>query len=189
MRLLRILKNQKHFSLRKFFFLFLYKLFLKHLPKSTNVFFGKISKNSRYYCCKQIFKYCGQNVNIERGVDFGSGFDLVISDNSGIGVYCRVPSNIIIGKDVMMGPKCYILDSNHSFERTDVPMIKQGHLEKKQTVIEDDVWIGREVLMTPGRTVKKGSIIGARCLLTKDFPEYSIIGGNPSKLLRSRKNA
>jgi len=89
----------------------------------------------------------------------------------------------------MMGPKCYILDSNHSFERTDVPMIKQGHLEKKQTVIEDDVWIGREVLMTPGRTVKKGSIIGARCLLTKDFPEYSIIGGNPSKLLRSRKNA
>ena len=35
--------------------------------------------------------------------------------------------------------------------------------------------------------IKKGSIIGARCLLTKSFPEYSIIGGNPSKLIRSRK--
>ena len=41
--------------------------------------------------------------------------------------------------------------------------------------------------MTTGRTVKKGSIIAARCVLTKDFPEYSIVGGNPSKLIRSRK--
>lgn len=40
--------------------------------------------------------------------------------------------------------------------------------------------------MTPGRNIKRGSIIGAGGLLCKDFPEYSIIGGNPSKLIRSR---
>ena len=36
------------------------------------------------------------------------------------------------------------------------------------------------------REIKDGSIIGARCVLTKSFPEYSIVGGNPSKLIRSR---
>ncbi len=59
-------------------------------------------------------------------------------------------------------------------------------MEKKQTIIEDDVWIGRNVIFTPGRTVRKGSIIGAGCVLTKDFDEYTIIGGNPSRVIRSR---
>lgn len=36
------------------------------------------------------------------------------------------------------------------------------------------------------REIKSGSILAARCVLTKTFPEYSIIGGNPSKLIRSR---
>jgi maltose O-acetyltransferase len=54
------------------------------------------------------------------------------------------------------------------------------------TVIEDDVWIGMNVLITPGRYIKKGSIIAAGCVLCKNFPEYSIIGGNPSKLIKSR---
>ena len=88
----------------------------------------------------------------------------------------------------MMGPNCYILPHNHAFDRTDIPMWRQGVAEKKQTIIEDDVWIGRDVTMTPGRTIKKGSIIAACTVLTKDFPEYSIVGGNPSKLIKSRKN-
>ena len=60
-------------------------------------------------------------------------------------------------------------------------------LQSRVTVIEDDVWIGRNVIMTPGRLIKKGSIIAAGCVLSKDFPEYSIVGGNPSKLIRIRK--
>ena len=66
-------------------------------------------------------------------------------------------------------------------------MMQQGNTIRKQTIIGDDVWIGRNVTMTPRRIVKEGTIIGACCVLTKDFPEYSIIGGNPSKLIRSRK--
>lgn len=87
----------------------------------------------------------------------------------------------------MMGPNCYILNRNHAFERLDIPMIDQGYTEKKQAIIENDVWIGRNVTFTPGRHVKAHSIIAAGCVLCKDFPEYSIVGGNPSKLIRSRK--
>ena len=42
--------------------------------------------------------------------------------------------------------------------------------------------------MTPGRHIKKGSIIAAGCVLTKDFDEYSIIGGNPGKIIKKRQS-
>jgi maltose O-acetyltransferase len=97
-----------------------------------------------------------------------------------------VPSDIIIGKNVMMGPNVYILSTNHSFENIEKPIIEQGNTQKKQCIIEDNVWIGRQVIFTPGRKIKTGSIVGAGTVLTKDFDSYSIIGGNPSKLIRKR---
>ena len=87
----------------------------------------------------------------------------------------------------MMGPECFFLARNHEFQRTDIPMIEQGFQQKKQTIIKSDVWIGRNVLATPGRIIAEHSIVGAGCVLTKDFPPYSVIGGNPSKLLKTRK--
>ena len=53
-------------------------------------------------------------------------------------------------------------------------------------IVGDDVWIGRDVVMTPGRTIQDGSIIAAGCILCKDFPKYAIVGGNPAKLIRFR---
>lgn len=87
----------------------------------------------------------------------------------------------------MMGPDCYFLSVNHKFDRTDIPMWKQGYtLPQHPTIIEDNVWIGRQVTATPGRHISSGTVIGACCLLCKDFPQNSIVGGNPSKLIRSR---
>lgn len=125
-------------------------------------------------------------MNIMRCAVFGSGRNIEIGDNSGLGAYCHMPSDTCIGRNVMMGPEVYILGRNHAFDRTDIPMIEQGFLENKQTVIEDDVWIGRQVLMTPGRVIKKGSIIAAGTVLCKDFDEYSIVGGNPARFIRKR---
>lgn len=146
-----------------------------------------LGKRLRRFCVKRIFKYCGKDVNVERGANFGSGRNVVLGDYSGIGINACIPSNTIIGKYVMMGPNCYILSDNHIFESTDKPMMFQGKSESRQTVIGDDVWIGRDVLMTPGRTIAKGTVVAAGCVLSKDYPEYSIVGGNPSKLIKSRK--
>ncbi len=173
-------------GIKKVICLFIYYSVARYLPRSNSFF--RIGKRVRYILCKQIFKYCGNNVNVERLANFGSGRDIEIGDNSGLGIDCEVPSNLKVGKNVMMGPKCKIYANNHSFERIDIPMIEQGFQSDKsiQTIIEDDVWIGGGVTMTPGRHIKRGSIIGACCLLCKDFPEYSIVGGNPSRLIRSR---
>ena len=88
----------------------------------------------------------------------------------------------------MMGPNCFIHHRNHRFDRTDVPMIEQGYSPSKPVIIEDDVWIGQDVTIMVGRHISKGTIVAANAVVTKDFPEYSIIGGNPAKLIRNRKD-
>lgn len=173
-------------NLHKFVALAFYYGFFRYLPCSGFPLLGRPSKFLRGLVGKIVFKKCGKNVNIERGAVFGCGFDVELGDRSGIGINCHMPSDTIIGDYVNMGPEVYILGRNHAFDRTDIIMQKQGYTPSRQTVIGDDVWIGRQVLMTPGRTVRRGTIIGAGCVLTKDFPEYSIVGGNPSKLIRSR---
>lgn len=66
-------------------------------------------------------------------------------------------------------------------------MCQQGMTEKKITRIGNDVWIGRNVYMTPGRIIADGTIVAMASVLTKDFPPYSVVGGNPAKLIKSRK--
>lgn len=163
------------FSLKKLFCLFLYYTIGYYLPPSTSFILGNISKRFRYVLVKRIFLKCGENVNIESRVCFGSGRNIVIGNNSGIGVRSTVPSNVIIGENVMIGPNLYILAQNHSFNRVDIPMIEQGFSEKKISVIEDDVWIGRNVLMTPGRRIKKGTIIAGGCSCVKIFQNILLL--------------
>lgn len=163
----------------------LYYGFAQFLPKS-NTFFN-VGGGIRFFLCKHIFKKCGKHVNIERKAFFASGIDIEIGDYSGIGINAHIPNGTIIGDYVMMGPNCFILDVNHKVSDVDTPMCFQGHVSKKITRIGNDVWIGRDVHMTPGRTIADGSIIAMGAVLTKDFPPYSIVGGNPAKLIKYRK--
>lgn len=173
------IKN-KEINISSLICLVLYYSIGQYLPSN------KIGKSARFFLCSHIFKKCGNHVNIERRAWFGSGANVEIGDYSGIGINAHIPSDTIIGKYVMMGPNCFILDVNHDVSDTSKPMCVQGMATRKTTIIEDDVWIGRDVKMTPGRHIAKGSIIAMACVLTKDFPEYSIVGGNPSRLIRSR---
>lgn len=181
--------KKKEFRLSQIFFLALYYGIAQHLPSSSCVFgqIGRLSNWFRYYCVKHIFKKCGEHVNIERRAHFASGLDVEIGNYSGIGVNAQIPNGTIIGDYVMMGPNCFILDVNHNTSNIQVPMCQQGMTEKKITRIGNDVWIGRDVQMTPGRTISDGTIIAMAAVLTKDFPPYSIVGGNPAKIIKSRK--
>lgn len=176
----------KEIRLKQLVCLLLYYGFAQYLPKSNT--FGNMGGVIRYQLCRRIFKKCGKKVNIERRAWFGSGANIEIGDYSGIGINAHIPSDTIIGRYVMMGPNCFILDVNHEITDIDTPMMFQGMTARKTTIIEDDVWIGRCVSITPGRHISKGCVIAMNCVLTKDFPEYSIIGGNPSRLLKNRKS-
>lgn len=172
---------------RKYFFLFLYYTVGFYLPNTQKPIIGLWCNSFRVFCVRRIFKRVGQGVRINRKVYFGTGFDIEIGDCSGIGANSIVPSNIYIGNYVMMARDAYIHSKNHIFDRTDVPMGMQGEIIPNQRfVIEDDCWIGARVIMTPGRIIRKGTIVATGAVVTKDFEAYSIIGGNPAKLIRTR---
>jgi maltose O-acetyltransferase len=166
--------------------LVLYYALLSHFPHSSTPLVGRFCEWLRYQCCKRIFKKCGKGVNIEQGARFGKGFGVEIGHKSGIGMNCKVPDKIIIGENVMMGPEVVIYGANHEFKDTSIPMIKQGMSIFQTPVIEDDVWLGQRVMIMSGKTIKKGTIVAANAIVTKDFPEFSIIGGNPAKIIKSR---
>ena len=86
----------------------------------------------------------------------------------------------------MMAPGVTVIDTNHEFSRTDIPMCFQGDAVKAPVEIGDDVWLGTNAIILPGVTISRGTIVGAGSVVTKDFPEYSVIGGNPARLIRSR---
>lgn len=142
----------------------------------------------RRLCAKKLFKYCAPNANIEHMASFGSGKEVEIGSHSGIGIHCHVPNNIKIGENVMMGPRCYMLDSvTHVFDRTDIPMVRQGKKAVGSIVIGDDVWIGRETLVIGGKKIGSHTIIGARSVVSRDIPDYVVAAGNPCRVKRERK--
>ncbi|MBE6583910.1 MAG: transferase [Ruminococcaceae bacterium] len=160
----------------------MYKALACWLPKSDHFPPGKWLRRT---FAKGIAKKCGKKVNIEHGAYFTPG--LSIGDRSGVGIDCEINGPVTIGKDVMMGPEVVVYTSGHEFGSTDVPMMDQGFTETKPVVIGDDVWIGRRVIIMPGVTIGNGCIIGAGAVVTKDVPDYSVVGGVPAKILKSRK--
>lgn len=183
------IKTQKYtLHNMRYLFLILYYGLAQYLPCSYLPVIGRISNAIRIYCCRHIFKQCGKVSTIDRRVYFGSGRDVEIGDYSGIGRNSHLPNNIVIGKYVMMAPEINILPDNHNFSRTDIPMCFQGNSKSEPTTIGDDCWLGLRVIITPGRYIGDGCILAAGSVVTKDVEPYTIVGGNPAKLIRNRHN-
>lgn len=165
----------------------IYRALAIHLPRSSSPFLGGLCKKIRRFLVSFMFKKIGKNVNIEQGARFGFGESVCIGNNSGIGVNALIPPNTIIGNDVMMAPDCIIYSSNHKYKDLSIPMNQQGHEDSKPTIIGNDVWIGGRVIILPGKKIGNGVIISAGSIVTKDLEDYGIYGGNPAKLIKSRK--
>ncbi|MBO5025211.1 MAG: acyltransferase [Bacteroidaceae bacterium] len=168
-------------------YLILYYGFAQYLPDSYSKPLGQVSNWIRCFLVKKIAKKVGLIDTINRRVYFGNGEKLELGDHCTLGANVSIPNDTIVGAYSMVSRQVYILHGNHNFSNPDIPIKLQGSQPDKQTIIEDDVWIGMRSFLTPGRRVRKGSIVAAGSVLTKDFPEYSVIGGNPAKLIKSRK--
>ncbi|NDL66507.1 acyltransferase [Anaerotalea alkaliphila] len=158
----------------------------KRLPSSDSLF-SLGARGVRNFLCRRIFDSMGKGCNVERNVFFGSGKGIHLGDRSGIGQNARIQGPLHIGNDVMMGPDVLIYTRNHETARTDIPMIDQGESDPLPVVVEEDVWIGARVVLLPGVRVGRGSILGTGAVVTRDVPPYSVVGGVPARILKSRK--
>jgi acetyltransferase-like isoleucine patch superfamily enzyme len=189
-------------------------LFIKpFLKKSNGIIFAargskiqfghKITVGSGF----NLMEYASLNALSYEGVEIGNNFtlgkyaiiectgvlrnvgnSLKIGNNVGINHYCfiGVRGNITIGDNVIFGPRVNIFSENHIFNNLDIPIKNQG-VEKKDTIIGNDVWIGANVSIMPGIKIGNGCVIAAGSVVTKDIPDFSVAAGVPAKIIKNRK--
>lgn len=145
---------------------------------------SKLAKRIRGGWAKRIISHCGENINIEKHATFTP--ELRIGDNSGIGINCEVYGPVTIGNDVMMGPEVVIYTNAHCHDRIDITMREQGFSEALPVVIGNDVWIGRRAMIMPGVKIGNGVVVAAGAVVTKDVPDFAIVGGVPARILKMR---
>lgn len=111
-----------------------------------------------------------------------------------------------VGSFVSIGPNVYIGASNHSIEQPScrgiddvasllgvclpeqtVRAIEESHGRRnKPVMIGNDVWIGGGAIIVAGVTIGDGAVIAAGSVVVRDVPQYSIVGGVPAKVIKSR---
>jgi galactoside O-acetyltransferase len=111
------------------------------------------------------------------------GNNVSINTNSCIapanGGYVEIADNVLIAQNVV------IRAADHRHEAIDRPIIQQGHVGG-EIIIGEGVWIGANAVVTRNVRVGAHSIIGAGAVVTQDVAPFTIVGGVPAKLIRSR---
>lgn len=170
-------------KLKRKVFMALYYLIGIHLPSNRIPFMGFCNKIRSFIVSQSIIK-SGKNNKINKGVLISE--NLKLGDNVVINEGVRIRKGCSIGSFVELAPGVTLLTQNHEFNDINVPITNQGVSELKGIVIEDDVWVGTNAIVLPGITLSKGTVIGAGSVVTKDFPKYSVVAGNPARLIRIR---
>ena len=119
------------------------------------------------------------------------GENISIGENSHINQFCCVwaspGSKITLGKNLLMGPGTRIFSSDHGTEGTGA--VNEQEWSEKDIVIGDDVWIGANVSVLAGVNIGNSAVIAAGAVVTKDVPEYAVVGGVPAHVIRERESS
>lgn len=144
---------------------------------------GDLVRNAFY---QRTLKSVGNRVYFAFGCNF-SYPDVNIGDDVRIG-YATNVGLVDIGSDVRIGADCNLLSGNrmHGIERIDIPIrLQEGHLER--ITIGRDCWIGANAVIMAD--IGEGCVIGTGSVVTKPVAAWSIAGGNPARVIRSRTKA
>ena len=149
------------------------------LAGADHITIGDHTKFQKELFLTAVVNYNEQNFNPQ----------LVIGSNCNFGAYNHITciNKIVIGDYCLTGKWVTISDNSHGF--TDKESLQQAPelravVSKGAVFIGDNVWIGDKVTILPGVKIGDGAVIGANSVVTKDVPAYSVIGGNPARILK-----
>jgi len=120
------------------------------------------------------------------------GAHAYVTDTVHLGDFCTINpfatlrGDIRGGDGIRIGSYACLMGFNHGYADTTRPIWQQAHT-RKGIVLGDDIWIGAHVSILDGVKVGSHSILAAGAVVTKDVPDYAIVGGNPARVIRMRK--
>jgi acetyltransferase-like isoleucine patch superfamily enzyme len=154
---------------------------LAHAPLKTGIWL-------RSKFMQRFFQHVGANTVIQSGLRVTNPERIWIGANCNFaqGVFITGGGGVKIGDWVGFGPDVKVWSVNHRFEDPNTPWLLQGW-EMKEVVIEDDVWLGANVFVMPGVTIGKGAIVSACAVVGRTVPAYSLVAGNPARVVGWRK--
>jgi acetyltransferase-like isoleucine patch superfamily enzyme len=110
---------------------------------------------------------------------------ITIGSRSLIGEACvlRGQGGITIGDDVFLAPLVQMLAVNHVYHDTSRPISEQG-ITAQGIVVEDGAWIGGGAIILDGVRIGRNAVVGAGAVVTRDVPAYTVVAGNPARVVR-----
>ncbi len=109
--------------------------------------------------------------------------DVILKDGASIGIGSIVMGPVLIGKGSACSQNCFINGQSHLYEDVSKNFMRQG-VKKGQVVIGNNVWIGANSIVLPGARIGDNSVIGAGSTVIEDVPAYSVVAGNPAKIIK-----
>ena len=118
-----------------------------------------------------------------------SGTKIIIEDHCVINAQAVISAknNIHLERDVMLSACALVMDHNHAYEDIGKPIQAQGSTPGGTIRIEQGCWVGHGAAIVCGKgelVIGRNSVVAANALVTRSFPPYSVIVGNPARLAR-----
>lgn len=133
----------------------------------------------------------GSNVHCQWSTRFLSPHKhIILGNNVGIGFNCLFMTDTEIGDSVLIASNVAFLNSDeHTYSHVGKPIWESPKGHKYKVIVNNDVWIGHGAILLAPVCVGQGAIIAAGSVITKNVPAYSIVGGNPAKVIKMRFSA
>ena len=119
---------------------------------------------------------CPSRINI--------GNNVVIRPWSLLAADLTESGSITIEENVALGYGIHMIVNNHRFDLIDRPIKDQGYYPSKDIRVCCGSWIGDNAIILPGVTVGKNAVVGAGSIVTKDVEPYTVVAGNPARILK-----